>query len=163
MSLFNVGRLCVKLAGRDAGRKCVVLSAVNNGKVLVDGNTRRREVSVNHLEPLPETVDLKSGADHSAVSKVFEAAGLKVWTTKARKTGERTLKKKLVKGNGKKKSSAKPVAAKKPAKAPAKKAEAKTEKKVEVKAEKKEAVKEVPKSTVKPTGDLADSLVEKQA
>ena len=31
MALFTVGRLCVKLAGRDAGQKCVVLSEVDSG------------------------------------------------------------------------------------------------------------------------------------
>ena len=51
MSIFSVGRVCVKIAGRDAGRKCVVVQQVNDHYVVVDGNTRRKKVNINHLEP----------------------------------------------------------------------------------------------------------------
>ena len=70
--IFDVGRLCVKIAGRDAGRKCVVVESGDKGFVTIDGNVRRKKVNVKHLEPLSQTVDIKSGASHSDVKKAFD-------------------------------------------------------------------------------------------
>ena len=89
MSIFEVGRLCVKIAGRDAGRTCVVVEAMGNGYVVVDGDVRRKKVNVRHLEPLDKTVELKAKADHAVVAKAFEKLGLSVWETKAKKASER--------------------------------------------------------------------------
>ena len=89
MSIFEVGRLCVKIAGRDAGRTCVVVEAMGNGYVVVDGDVRRKKVNVRHLEPLDRTVELKAKADHAVVAKAFEKLGLSVWETKAKKAAER--------------------------------------------------------------------------
>ncbi len=49
MSIFSVGRMCVKIAGRDAGRKCVVVEQLDDVFVLVDGNVRRKKVNVKQL------------------------------------------------------------------------------------------------------------------
>ena len=89
MSIFEVGRLCVKIAGRDARRTCVVVEAMGNGYVVVDGDVRRKKVNVRHLEPLDRTVELKAKADHAVVAKAFEKLGLSVWETKAKKAAER--------------------------------------------------------------------------
>lgn len=102
MSLYNIGRVCVKLAGRDAGLKCVVLSEAKEGKVLIDGATRRREVNMDHLEPLADTVALKAGASTTDVAKVLEPLGVKVRETKAKKAGARPRHLKKVKNGGKK-------------------------------------------------------------
>lgn len=95
MSLFEVGRLCLKIAGRDAGRKCVVVEDAKEGYVVIDGDVRRKKVNVKHLEPLSETVDLKGGS-HSDVKKAFEKLGLKVWEKKSKKVSERPKKTKKV-------------------------------------------------------------------
>ena len=113
MSIYNIGRICVKLAGRDAGQKCVVLSEVKEGKVLVDGATRRREVNTSHLEPLSDIVSVAAGASTAEVSKVLEPLGVKVRETKAKKAGSRPRHVKKVKKGGKAKAAAlktKPVA-----------------------------------------------------
>ncbi len=82
MSLFDVGRICVKIAGRDSGKKCVVVEQLDNTYVVVDGSTRRKKVNIRHLEPLAEIVSLKKGASHADVSKAFEKLGFPVWETK---------------------------------------------------------------------------------
>ena len=102
MSLFQIGRMCVKIAGRDAGKQCVVLSTLKDSTVLVDGETRRRNVNVKHLEPLDKTLNLKADAPHNDVAKAFETLGLKVLTTKPKKVGtrprmQRTVKVKIAK------------------------------------------------------------------
>ena len=97
MSLFEVGRLCVKIAGRDAGRTCVVVEDLGKGYVLVDGDVRRRKVNVQHLEPMDKTVELKAKTGHAEVKKAFEKLGLAVWETKAKKAAERPKKQKVKK------------------------------------------------------------------
>jgi len=133
MSIFNVGRVCVKLAGRDAGKKCVVVEQIDARFVMVDGGTRRKKVSTKHLEPLAQTVEIKEKASHDDVKKVFDKLGLKVWETKAKKATERPKKQKAKK--------------EKPVKKVAKKAEEKAAKK-EVKTSKPEE-KEVSQEEVK--------------
>jgi large subunit ribosomal protein L14e len=97
MSLFQIGRMCVKIAGRDAGKQCVVLSSLKDSTVLVDGETRRRNVNVRHLEPLDKTLDIKADASHSDVAKAFETLGLKVFTTKPKKAAARPRMQRTVK------------------------------------------------------------------
>ncbi|MBI2581778.1 50S ribosomal protein L14e [Candidatus Woesearchaeota archaeon] len=97
MSIFEVGRLCVKIAGRDAGRTCVVVEEMSNGYVVVDGDVRRKKVNVRHLEPLDKTVSVKSKASSADVKKAFEKEGLSVWETKAKKVAERQKKMKAKK------------------------------------------------------------------
>ena len=95
MSLFNVGRLCVKLAGRDAGRKCVVVEQVDKTFVVVDGNVRRKKVNMRHLEPLTEMVEIKDKASHADVSSAFNKLGLDVWERKSKQVAERPKKQKV--------------------------------------------------------------------
>lgn len=57
MSLFGVGRICVKLAGREAGRKCIIVDVIDKNFVLITGpksvsNVKRRRANVKQLEPL---------------------------------------------------------------------------------------------------------------
>lgn len=64
--MFKVGTVCVKIAGRDAGKSCAIVEELGNGFVLVDGGVRRRKVNIKHLEPMG-SVDLKKGASHETV------------------------------------------------------------------------------------------------
>ncbi len=82
--MIEVGRVCVKIAGRDAGMKCVVIDIIDDNFVLIDGETRRRKCNIMHLEPLDKTVDLRKGASHDAVVKAFEQLGYEVRAAKAK-------------------------------------------------------------------------------
>jgi len=134
MSLYEIGRLCVKLAGRDAGKRCVVVEQVDKQYVLVDGATRRRKININHLEPLAQMLDVKSGS-HADVKTAFEKIGVTVLETKKKESKERPKKQKVVKGKA-------PTQSNKVASASAKPTE--KEAKPEVKEAKVEK-KEVPK------------------
>lgn len=118
MSIFEVGRLCVKIAGRDAGRTCIVVEAMGNGYVVVDGDVRRKKVNVRHLEPLDGTVELKAKADHAVVAKAFEKLGLAAWETKAKKVAERPKRMKAKEAPVEEKKAAKLKKAKKVEEAP---------------------------------------------
>jgi large subunit ribosomal protein L14e len=57
MKAYQVGRVCVKTAGRDAGKLCAILDEDEEGNVLIEGETRRRYVNPNHLEPTEKTLE----------------------------------------------------------------------------------------------------------
>jgi large subunit ribosomal protein L14e len=86
---MEIGRLCVKLAGRDAGRICAVVDTIDNTLVLIDGNVRRRKCNIHHLEALPDTIKIKKGASHSDVADEFKRLKIPVWHTKAKPKTQR--------------------------------------------------------------------------
>lgn len=88
----EIGRLCIKLAGRDAGKTCVIVDKIDAKTVLIDGETRRRNCNVAHLEPLNKVISIKKGASSSEIKKEFEKLGLKVLETKPKKAAERPKK-----------------------------------------------------------------------
>ena len=133
--ILNVGRMALKIAGRDAGKRCVVVDTLEKGFVLVDGETRRKKCNVRHLEPLPHVLDVAKGASHDDVKKAFEAVGLKVRETKPKQAGAKPVKQKA-----EKKAAPKAAEKKAPAKKPAPKQEAAP------KAEEKPAEKQAPKT-----------------
>lgn len=69
--MFSVGRVCVKIAGRDAGKKCVIVKHLEGKFYLVDGATRRRKCNTLHLEPLDQVLDIKENASHEEVMKAL--------------------------------------------------------------------------------------------
>ena len=93
----EIGRLCVKVAGRDAGLKCVVVDVLDSVHVLIDGETRRRKCNVKHLEPLDKVLDVKKSASRSDVKKAFKGLGVELTDSKPKKAGERPKKVKVKK------------------------------------------------------------------
>ena len=80
MPAIEVGRICVKQAGRENGKKCVVIDVMDKSFVLVTGpkkvtGVKRRRVNINHVTPLKERIDVKRGASDEEVAQVLEAAG----------------------------------------------------------------------------------------
>lgn len=80
MPVIEVGRVCVKSAGRETGRKCVIVDIMDKSFVLITGpkkvtGVRRRRVNMNHVEPLQEKLDVKRGASDDEVAATIEAAG----------------------------------------------------------------------------------------
>ncbi len=107
--MFSVGRVCVKIAGRDAGKKCVIVKHLEGKFYLVDGETRRRKCNTLHLEPLDQLLDIKENASHEAIMK---ALGLE---HVAKKSKAKTEKPKAVRKSVEKKKAA-PAKEKKPKK-----------------------------------------------
>ncbi len=135
--MFDVGRLCVKIAGRDAGKKCVVVEVLDRTYVLIDGETRRRKCNIAHLEPLESIVDVQKGASHEAVAAALKKEGIDTRETKAKQSSQ--------KPSAQRKATAKPAPAQKEKKVKAEKAPA-VKKAAEPKAEKKEKPKAVKKA-----------------
>ncbi len=80
MPAIEVGRICVKLAGREAGRKCVIVDIIDKSFVLVTGpknvtGVKRRRANVNHIEPLQDKIQIKRGASDEEVLEALKASG----------------------------------------------------------------------------------------
>ncbi|HIP90428.1 MAG TPA: 50S ribosomal protein L14e [Candidatus Nanopusillus sp.] len=83
--VIEIGRVCVKLRGREAGRRCVVVDIIDENFVLVDGDVKRRRVNISHLEPLQQKLDIKPGASTEEVVKAMLNAGIPVSYWKLRR------------------------------------------------------------------------------
>jgi len=81
---MEIGTVCVKIAGRDAGLKCVVVEDLGKHLVLIDGQTRRRKCNVAHLEPLLQKLDIEKGASHEKVVDAFKAVDVSIVARKSK-------------------------------------------------------------------------------
>lgn len=90
--MYEVGRVCIKIAGRDAGLKCVIVDILENNLVLIDGQTRRRKCNIKHLEPLSDVIKIKRGLGHADVVKEFKKLKIETKETKPKKATERPKK-----------------------------------------------------------------------
>ena len=80
MPAIEVGRVCVKLVGRETGRKCVIIDVMDKSFVLITGpkkvtGVKRRRVNINHVAPLQDKIEVKRGASDEEVAQTLEAAG----------------------------------------------------------------------------------------
>jgi large subunit ribosomal protein L14e len=76
----EVGRICVKLAGRETGKKCVIVDVMDKSFVLVTGpkkvtGVKRKRVNLNHIQVLQDKLDIKRGASDEEVTSTLEATG----------------------------------------------------------------------------------------
>ncbi len=108
--MLEVGRLCIKIAGRDAGQKAVVVEHIDDNYVLIDGQTRRRKCSITHLEPTSIILNLKKGATHKDVAAEFKKLNI-ILIEKKSKTPKPRLRK-VRKSNSKPKKEVKVKVAK---------------------------------------------------
>ena len=81
MPAIEVGRICVKLSGREAGRKCVIVEVMDKSFVLLTGpkkitGIRRRRANVNHVEPLQDKLNVERDASDEDVEKALKDASL---------------------------------------------------------------------------------------
>ena len=87
--MIEIGRLVVKTAGRDAGKKGVIVNILDDKFILVDGETRRRKINVLHIEPLNQVIKIEKNSSHDAVSKALKEIGLEARATKPKPKTER--------------------------------------------------------------------------
>ena len=69
----------MKLSGREAGKKCIVLDVVDKNFALITGpakmtGVKRRRVNITHVEATPERIEIKKGASDEEVTKALEKA-----------------------------------------------------------------------------------------
>lgn len=79
--VIDVGTICVKIAGREASRYCVVVKKIDNNFVLITGpkqltGVKRRKCNIMHLEALPYKLDIKEDASDKEVLEAWKKSGL---------------------------------------------------------------------------------------
>ena len=96
MASIEIGRICVKLLGREAGRKCVIVDIIDHNFVVITGpkeltGVRRRRVNVDHIEPTDKKINIPKGADDTAVLKALKAGGLESFMREKVRIGRKEL------------------------------------------------------------------------
>jgi large subunit ribosomal protein L14e len=136
--MIGIGRMCIKIAGRDAGKIGVIIDTLDDKTVLLDGQTRRRKCSINHIELMEKSIEIEKNASNPNVVSALKAVGVECEEKKEVKGAEKSIR---------------PTKVKVVKKAPASEGgEAKTVKKAaEKKAPKKEASSEPAKTEKKTT------------
>jgi large subunit ribosomal protein L14e len=79
MPAIEVGRVCVKVTGREAGKKCVIVDVMDKSYIVISGpkkvtGVRRRRANVNHVEPLLDKIEIKRGASDDEVESVLKSS-----------------------------------------------------------------------------------------
>jgi large subunit ribosomal protein L14e len=73
MKKMEIGTVCVKFAGREAGEKCVVVDTIDKNFVMVDSpKIKRRRCNLRHLEPTDKKIKIKKGASSEEIKKALE-------------------------------------------------------------------------------------------
>jgi large subunit ribosomal protein L14e len=81
MPAIEVGRICVKLRGKEAGRKCVIVDIIDSNYVLVTGpkeitGVKRRRVNIDHLEPTDKKISIQKGSSDQEIIEAIKREGL---------------------------------------------------------------------------------------
>jgi len=150
--MIQAGSICKKLAGKEAGRYCVVVSLDEKGRfaqiagVAKYGMCKAGRCNTKHLKATQFKINLKSTKQEDIDSSIMESGvinkmGLKkdkrmkyikvvkCWNKSTKANREKTVQKKPAGGKTEKKEEAKPKKAEEKKAKPAKKAAAKPEKK----------------------------------
>jgi large subunit ribosomal protein L14e len=70
---IDVGRVCMKIQGREKGNKCVIIDVIDRNFVVVTGpEVKRRRVNMDHLMPLDLTVDIQRNATDEEVYGILQ-------------------------------------------------------------------------------------------
>ncbi len=78
MTAMEIGRICIKTAGREKGKKCVIVDVIDKNFVLITGpksltGVKRRRANIKHLKPTEEKIKIKKGASDEAVLKALQS------------------------------------------------------------------------------------------
>jgi large subunit ribosomal protein L14e len=73
---MEVGRICIKLKGREEGSRCVIVDIVDRNYVIVTGppevtGVRRRRVNMSHLKPLDEVIEISRNASDGEIATLL--------------------------------------------------------------------------------------------
>jgi large subunit ribosomal protein L14e len=77
---IEVGRICIKILGREAGKKCVIVDLVDKNYVLITGpktvtGIKRRRANISHLEATQEKIEMNRGANDEEIVEALKTAG----------------------------------------------------------------------------------------
>jgi large subunit ribosomal protein L14e len=79
--MLDVGRLCLKTAGREAGKYCIIVKKIDDTFVTVSGprlvtGVKRRRCNIAHLEPLQHKIKIQADASDEQILQLYEKEGI---------------------------------------------------------------------------------------
>jgi len=79
--IMEIGTVCMKIAGREAGSYCVIVENVDDSFVIVTGpksitRIKRRRCNVNHLETTQEKFEIKEKEEDSKIEGLWKKSNL---------------------------------------------------------------------------------------
>ena len=89
VKMIEVGRLILKIAGRDANKKGVIVDVIDDNYVLIDGQVRRRKCNIKHIEPLDKVLKLSKNASHEDVKAALKEISIEIIDTKKKEKKEK--------------------------------------------------------------------------
>jgi large subunit ribosomal protein L14e len=77
---IEIGRICIKTSGREAGKKCVIAEVIDQNFVLITGpkaitSVKRRRANINHIKTTNEIIEIKKGATDEDITEALKTAG----------------------------------------------------------------------------------------
>ena len=90
--VLDIGRVCMKIAGRYSNKIAVVIKKLDDNHVLIEGNVRRKKCNIKHLEPLNKILKIKEEETGDNIRELLEKEGFKI-----DKTGQKREKKQISK------------------------------------------------------------------
>ena len=75
--IIEIGRVCRKTTGKDAGKYCVIVEKIDDNFVMTEGVAqKKKKTNIKHLEPMPKVLDIKKGASLDDVKKKLQEENL---------------------------------------------------------------------------------------
>src|SRR3989344_5737436 len=78
--VLDVGRVCMKIAGRDSNKIAVVIKKLDDNHVLIEGNVRRKKCNVKHLEPLNKILKIKEEETGDKIRELLQKKYIELQT-----------------------------------------------------------------------------------
>ena len=77
MPAIEVGRICTKITGREAGRKCIIVDVIDKNFLLITGpkqvnGVKRRRVNISHVEPTEKKVKIRRGESDEEIMNALD-------------------------------------------------------------------------------------------
>ncbi len=91
--MLEIGRLCYKISGREAGNIVVIVDHLDNNHVLIDGNVKRRKCNISHLEPTERILKIKKRDSTENIHRAMSVAKIKVIKKKPKEEKKESLDK----------------------------------------------------------------------
>jgi large subunit ribosomal protein L14e len=79
--MLELGRIVLKIAGREAGKYAVIVEGVKDNFVLITGpksitGIKRRKCNIDHIEPTEHKFDIDAKADDAFIEGLWKSSGL---------------------------------------------------------------------------------------
>jgi len=81
MKMIETGRICLKIAGREAGKYAVIVEKIDDNFVVVTGpktvtGVKRRKCNLDHLELTDNKFDVQEKVDDTVLEEEWKKSGL---------------------------------------------------------------------------------------